>query len=388
MRTAHAHGSDCATGPNGCSRGLFDWDLGADVVGSLLSRKCSLAHAMPHYVNAVHCIVWLSRTSCSSQGASDLTSALLLGARPSKLQSLITRQRRSKMKTWSSSILLLLAAGVSGYAPRPSAFARPRLAVRAHNRAALSLAADEAFDLFTPEPELPPAQPVRQYSRGSSGASPLRALRRSVARLMASLLATLLSNFFFGAQAFAATSNAATKSAAVGTLSPVVGGVVAAAGLSAAIFASRKMAAEKREAEAAAAAQALADSEPPKLDPDALLMSSLRTRMLNLGKEHTDAAAADAQASGEEGAIMDDELDDLERSVREQRSRYPVNSSADRGNTATLEPPRDSADEAGDDVAAPAAAEAPSNGPKMADAATVALLEKLFNSGGDGAPEQ
>ncbi|KAG8461240.1 hypothetical protein KFE25_002429 [Diacronema lutheri] len=289
------------------------------------------------------------------------------------------------------SLVLLSAAlaGVAAYAPRPSAPSHSRLAVASSSRArplAVRADHDDVFDLFTPEPEQPAQFQLAARTRASAARrlAPLGALRRSVSRFVASVLATLLSGFFFGTQAFAATSSTASSSVAAGALQPLVGAVFAAAGVSAAVVAQRRMAIARAEADAAdaaaAAAQAIADSEPPKLDEDALMMSSLRNRMLNLGN-----GRADADAGGEEDGVLDDELDDLERTVREQRARYPVNRDADRRGTATLEPPqRDSDGDADGDADAPPRAPAPGE-PKLADAATIALLEKLFN-GGDGAP--
>lgn len=279
---------------------------------------------------------------------------------------------------------MTFVAGAACFAPSRTGFARPRaLAVRSPSRAlprASALADDEmAFDLFTPEPELPPAPAAPRGRVRAPRASPLAAVRRALSRFVASVLATLLSTFFFGAQAFAATSSGSGVASAAGVLNPLVGGAVAAAGVSAAFIASRRMSAEKRALELAAAAErAAADAGPPVLDADGLLMASLRSRMLSLGADEPDNAA--------EGEIADDELDELERRVRDERSRYPVNSAADRGATAILEPPSDDGDDEPDEPAD--AAQPPAAGPKLADEASIALLEKLFNSGGDGIPRE
>jgi hypothetical protein len=302
----------------------------------------------------------------------------------------------------NSVLLVLSAVGIAGY-HQPSALVRPgavRLAARTSRAGPLLItfsAADDELDLFAPEPQLPQPGGAHQFfsSRPAAPASSfalLGRLRRNFSRVFSSVLATLLSTFFFGSPAFAAaTAHTASNSAAV-ALPPAACVLAAGAGLSAVVFAVTRLMEKRREvaalaAEAEAEAAADADGAAPTILPDALLMASLRDRMLGLSKGGRGAESEDDDEGI--GAIADDELDDEMRDIRGQRAGFPVDKEADRGSsTAVLEPPRPADNGADkdewtrdDELAARAAPPPAQEEPRFADEATVALLEKLFNSG-------
>lgn len=267
----------------------------------------------------------------------------------------------------------LCAAHATGYSARPSAFVRPHAIAVARQPPAAAPQTARAALIARADAEISWRSPSRAACLVTM---PLRAIRRGATRAFSSVLTAFLAFFFFGTPAFAASS-AGTAAVA---MPPAAGVLAAGAGVSAAVYAASRLISGRRGGapteEELHAPPAPADDAPPTLSEDALLMASLRDRMLNLHadkEEELDAAAG----LDEDELEMDQEMLD----VRAERADYPI-SSADRSPTAVLEPPAD--DEplapparAGEDAVSDAAPEEP----PLARAEDIALLEKLFNSG-------
>jgi hypothetical protein len=231
---------------------------------------------------------------------------------------------------------------------------------------------------------------VPTHGAGARALGGLHAFRRTARRLVSTLLASLLSTFFFSLPAFAATTakSAGGKTAAkvvTAAAGPSAGALLAAgAAVGVAAFAANQVMQARRAAEGAAAvkaAAAVAEAEGPiKLNQDALMMASLRDRMLSLSAERA-ATDSDADAAT---AVADDELDATERAVRDARSAFPgKDAKSAAGSTAMLERPED------EDEVSSAGSEQPleQQGPAMADAETIERLNRLFGMGGGAAPQ-
>mmetsp|Transcript_2005 Transcript_2005/g.5099 ORF Transcript_2005/g.5099 Transcript_2005/m.5099 type:complete len:272 (+) Transcript_2005:27-842(+) len=254
----------------------------------------------------------------------------------------------------------LCATTVTGYSPRASAFVRPHAVAVARPPPAAFPHRARAEPLA--RAELPAHSPPQRARLAVT--FPLRIIRRSVTRAFSSILATFLSFFFFGAPALAASSGTAVA------VPPAAGMLAAGAGVSAAVYAASRLLNGRRDGAPAEnehlAPAPPADDAAPTISEDALLMASLRDRMLNLASKDDD----------EDDLFMDeDDMDQEMLDVRAARAEYPIGN-AERGSTAVLEPPSDDDTDGEDSLLA-----SPADEPPLARAEDVALLEKLFHSG-------